>query len=385
MATIQETSPLTVRATRIIGAGRTRASVIEHELQEAYDAETVGELISALQTSVQALRRMNAFRSVNITLAATPDNDSAMTDLIVTIEEKGLVGLSANVFNNQHEATAETTLTLNNLIGGCETLSLSGGAGSKSSYSSKAILSRPRFMGLPLAFEAVMERVRTSHAEVSSHDRKNKHIGMSVRSYDGTHKVGWDVIFRDLVPLRNEKKAFAKLSSREVLYDCSQPSLKNAVSYQFTHDTRDETLSPRTGSFLKVAAESAGVLGGDVYFNSLLLTAQRYIPVGPALLFGGLPGATLALGVRMGGVQPFGLDKSRAEEQDMTGVRICDRFNVGGPMNFRGFKHNGIGPRAAPVAENKVNPGGDSLGAEALGVVSARLDFPAPIPVLAVR
>ena len=167
MATIQETSPLTVRATRIIGAGRTRASVIEHELQEAYDAETVGELISALQTSVQALRRMNAFRSVNITLAATPDNDSAMTDLIVTIEEKGLVGLSANVFNNQHEATAETTLTLNNLIGGCETLSLSGGAGSKSSYSSKAILSRPRFMGLPLAFEAVMERVRTSHAEVS--------------------------------------------------------------------------------------------------------------------------------------------------------------------------------------------------------------------------
>jgi outer membrane protein insertion porin family len=382
---IENTTPLSIRVTRIMGASRTRASVIEHELQDAYAAETVGELYVALEHAVLSLRRMNAFRSVNITLAGTPDQDIAMTDLVVTIEEKGLFGLSANVFNNQHEATGESTLKLNNLAGGCETLSLSGCVGSKSSYSTKASLTRPRFMGFPLAFEAVVDRVRTSHAEASSHDRKNKHVGMNVRSYDGSHRVGWDVTFRDLVPLRDEKTPYAKLSSREVLYDCSQPSMKNAVSYQFTKDTRDNALSPRSGSLLKITAETAGLFGGDVYFTSLLLMAQRYIPVGPTHLFGGLPGATLALGLRVGGVQPFGADKKRALEQDVTGVRICDRFNAGGPLNFRGFQTGGIGPRAAPVAGNRINPGGDALGAEALGVVSVRLDLPMPIPLLAVR
>ena len=81
---------------------------------------------------------------------------------------------------------------------------------------------------------------------------------------------------------------------------------------------------------------------------------------------------------------PFGADKVRAKEQDITGVRICDRFSAGGPLNFRGFQSGGIGPRAAPVGDNKINPGGDTLGAEALGLVSVRLDMPAPIPVLAV-
>jgi outer membrane protein insertion porin family len=376
---------LSIRSTSIQGATRTRASVIEVELQDAYQAETVGELYSALEKAVQSLKATNSFRSVNITLAGTPDEDPALTDLIITIEEKGVLGLSANVYNNQREATAETTLQLHNVIGGCETLSIAGGAGSKSSYSAKASLTRPRFLGFPLAFEAAVDRVRSSHAEVSSHDRKKKHVGMNVRTYDGLHRAAWDLTFRDLVPLRDEKTPYSKLSSREVLYDCTKPSMKNSVSYQFTKDTRDNALSPRTGSLVKVVGESAGLLGGDVYFNSLLVTAQQYFPVGPTELFGGLPGATLALGVRVGGIVPFGVDQSQAKEQGMTGVRICDRFNAGGPLNFRGFQEGGIGPRAAPVGENKINPGGDSLGAEALGVVSMRVDVPAPIPILAVR
>ena len=57
---------------------------------------------------------------------------------------------------------------------------------------------------------------------------------------------------------------------------------------------------------LNVKAESAGVLGSDVYFNSLLLTAQHNIPVGPLQIFGGLRGCTLALGLRVSGVMAFG-------------------------------------------------------------------------------
>ena len=384
MANIGQETPLSIRSTRIMGAVRTHSSKIENELQDAYNASTVGELFVALEKAVVSLRNTGAFRSVNITLAGTPDRDAAMTDVVVTIEEKGLFNLGLNALTSVNgEHTGDTSLKVINALGRCETIAFTGSVGTKASNTSQATLTQPKFMGYPLGFQAVVERRRANNCETSSHNEKNKHIGMNVSTEDQAHRVGWDLTFRDLVPLRDEKTPYAKLASREVLYDCSQPSLKNAFSYLFTQDTRDNRLSPRTGSLLKVKAESAGVLGGDVYFNSLLLTAQHNIPVGPSQIFGGLRGCTLALGVRVGGVMAFGADAKRAQEQDVTGVRLCDRFNTGGPFCFRGFPSSGIGPRAAPVAENKINPNGDTLGAEAVGVISARLDFPPPVAVLA--
>ena len=55
------------------------------------------------------------------------------------------------------------------------------------------------------------------------------------------------------------------------------------------------------------------------------------MPVGPELLFG-LPGVNIALGARIGAIQPWGKDAERAEAQQITAVRICDRFQLGGPL-----------------------------------------------------
>jgi outer membrane protein insertion porin family len=375
--------PLRVRALRIAGASRTRASVIEAELQDAYAAETFEGVVLALHGAVSRLQNTGVFRSVTIDMAGSPDaSERDVTDLVVTVEEKGLFGGQANVHANSIEATADSTVTLHNPLGSAETLAVSGGAGTKSSYSSSARLRRPRFLGLPAHLEVALERTRASCADTSSYDKKEKRFGVCVMDDAGAHRLDWTLAFRDLVPLRDESTPYATLASRPVLYDCSQPSLKNSLAYEFTRDARDDKTSPTRGSLFNVRAETAGMAGGNAYFHSLLVKAQHVVPVGPRLLFG-LPGANIALGAKIGAIQPWGVDADRATAQQITGVRICDRFQLGGPLSFRGFKANGVGPRAPPVANNGANPGGDALGAEGLAVMSLRVDVPAPFPILA--
>ena len=87
-----------IRALRIAGATRTRASVIEAELQEAYAAETFEEVVLALHGAVSRLQKTGVFRSVTIDMEGSRNaSERDVTDLVVTVEEKGLFGVQANL------------------------------------------------------------------------------------------------------------------------------------------------------------------------------------------------------------------------------------------------------------------------------------------------
>lgn len=375
--------PLSVRAVRIVGAHRTQNFVIEEELADAYEAETAGTLLEGVTTAVAGLRNLGIFEKVNIKLDPTPDNDPELTDLVVEVTEKSPLSASIGANKSESESTGTAKIVVKNLLGSAERVELESTVGTNSSSRFSGKLVRPRFLGFPMQFQAQASQLRESKHTVCSLDEKQKNIGIVGVSESGEHRCGLTLSWRDLVPLRDEGTPYATLASRPVLFDCMSPSIKGSLAYTFTHDSRDHPTAPTTGSFFTATLQNAGLVGGDVYFNSVEATAQRYWPVGPPTMFG-LPGPTLSLGMRLGFIAPYGQDSRRAKSQGITGVRINDRFQAGGPLTLRGFRISGIGPRAVPKEGNSSCPGGDSLGSEALLIGCAKLEVPVPLPLFSV-
>jgi len=118
----------------------------------------------------------------------------------------------------------------------------------------------------------------------------------------------------------------------------------------FTYDTRDQARSPRTGFYLQVANEFAG-LGGDVNYFRVTGEARFYYPLAKDITFVG-----------------------RAQGGHITGwggqdVRLIDLFYKGGET-VRGFASSGIGPRDTLT--------GDALGGSTFWTTTAEVRFPFP-------
>ena len=65
MARLQD-APLTIAATRIVGAQHTRADTIEAYLQDAYAADTFAGVANELLSARQRLAALDIFESVQV-------------------------------------------------------------------------------------------------------------------------------------------------------------------------------------------------------------------------------------------------------------------------------------------------------------------------------
>jgi len=111
-------------------------------------------------------------------------------------------------------------------------------------------------------------------------------------------------------------------------------SIKNSLSHTIVHDRRDDILLPTQGYMLKSMQELAGLGGGDVKFLKTTVEAQ-FIKTFEKLsqthfVYGGRAGILWSL------------------EKDCR-TRITDRFHLGGPVDVRGFREFGIGPKDGSI------------------------------------
>jgi outer membrane protein insertion porin family len=141
--------------------------------------------------------------------------------------------------------------------------------------------------------------------------------------------------------------------------DDAGDSVKSAVKYTFTKDTRNNPLLPQSGYLFKSGLELAGVgpLAGDVAFakGDMDLAGAVRGPLGTAL----------SGGLRFGMLYPLPLGSFG---RNALPSRISDRFLLGGPTDVRGFATAGLGP----------HDGQDGVGGDVFAAGSVNMFLPIP-------
>lgn len=147
---------------------------------------------------------------------------------------------------------------------------------------------------------------------------------------------------------------------------------QSGLTYTLTSSTLNHALMPTRGSAFRLSTEVAGVLPpvGNVRFCKQSMHAAAVLPV--------LPQGALSLSLQLtaGLLVPLGGGTAKAESA------ICDRFFLGGPGSFWGFRTRGVGPRevrhTATGEMGSGPPPRDTLGGDVLATATAALSAALP-------
>jgi outer membrane protein insertion porin family len=154
------------------------------------------------------------------------------------------------------------------------------------------------------------------------------------------------------------------LEGQQVNFSCARNGefVTSQLGYTFRMDKTNDPIVPSRGYDFTISQSFAG-LGGDVNFHRTTVRAGTYRRL-PFNLIGSLK-------FNGGYVDSF----------DDTGVRINDRFFLGGNRIIRGFDVAGVGPRLFTAgASGRAAERGQSIGARAYAVGTAEALLPLPIP-----
>ena len=216
----------------------------------------------------------------------------------------------------------------------------------------------------------------------------NAELGYSEPHLLGTNAVGgFDLFFRDLDLTEESSYQIQKMGGdlrlayplsdhvtgsvnytfvRQNIYDVSaaaSPAIKQAaalgayntssIGYALTFDTRDTKKLPRSGTYVTLGQDLAGI-GGDVRYVKSTADVRSYFSIGDNL--------TLVSRSTAGNISGWGGDS----------VRLLDMFYVGGET-IRGFAPSGIGPRDLSSANQ------DALGGQNYLTSTAEGQFNLPL------
>eukprot|EP00644_Phytophthora_capsici_P002270 jgi/Phyca11/548091/estExt2_Genewise1Plus.C_PHYCAscaffold_270310 len=278
------------------GNDRTKPEVFENELQEAYGAERIGQLLRKLEEATEEFKALDIFESINIELDRATSGKLDETDVTITVKEKGWRSLHVGATTDGSDEAGESSLTLLNAIGEAEKISLSATYARSGSNTQRATFKKPRFLGLPLFLNAIATNELHNQEWLSSYNEKIRAGSISISDYEGVHDLSLNVGWRDLLPRRDSKIPTAYRASPSILAE-AMPSTKTSVKYVFTDDNRNNMVYPTAGGLFKYTTEIAGLvgdvkfvkaegdaLGGDVSYNG---TASVGFPV-PLPLFAAL-------------------------------------------------------------------------------------------------
>lgn len=255
----------------------------------------------------------------------------------VTLKEKHRLGLSAKLSAEGENAVGETDLTMSNYFGQAEKISGSV-AGAQGQTIANLTFERP-LLKRPYGSRLVRCGIGNSHMDnrgYSSHVQDDVSAWLSY--VQDSHNLTYEATYRDVKIAR---------SATEGMLAEGGPSIKSALRYSFTLDSRNDHLMPRLGRRLKVGTEVSGLLGDakhlklDVAYNKNVTLANNLI-----FQFVASSGALFNFGTRS---------------------HIADRFFFGGVVHpFHGFRVQGAGPRL----------GRDSYGGDFFWTVSTHANMP---------
>jgi outer membrane protein insertion porin family len=361
---------VTISSIQVHGAKNTRQSFLDPLFEPLVDGSkttsyTLAEMLDQVSETVGKLHKFDIFHDqiqVHLSRPSHLDPSTSPTDLDVAlrVREKSRVFLKTGTDLGNAEGSAYGTMLLRNLFGGAESLSFNASAGTRTRSAYSAEFSTPVHSNPDLRL-AVEGLASSTHKPWASHEEVIKGGGLKLSwtsPVGDKYQAGYSGTWRQLTGL-------SERASPTIRGDAGD-SVKNALSYLFVRDRRDNPMLPQSGYLLKTATELAGwgPLGGDVGFSKNEIEVGGALPV-PVPGVKGSSGISVGAGFRAGMLYPlavgYGLNCAKPS-------RVNDRFTLGGPTDVRGFTLGGLGPR----------DGTDALGGDVFAAGSVNMLLPLP-------
>ncbi|OTA96210.1 hypothetical protein M434DRAFT_393065 [Hypoxylon sp. CO27-5] len=364
------TLPVTLSSIQIHGAKHTRKSFLDPLFQPLVEDSsnenyTLADMLEQVGGAVEKLQKFDIFHpQIMFHLSRPPhlDPSTSPTDLDVSlrVREKSRFLLKTGTDVGNTEGSAYGSLLWRNIFGGAEYLSLNASAGTRTRSAYSAEFGTPIQSNPNLRF-SIEGLASSTQKPWASHEEVLRGGGVKfnwLKDNGDRHQFGYSATWRQLTGL-------AAGASPTVRGDAGD-SEKNAISYQFQRERRDNPMLPQSGYLVKTATELAGwgSLGGDVSFSKSEMEVSGALPI-PLPGIRGFSGVSIGGGFRAGLLYPlplsFGLSGASPS-------RINDRFTLGGPTDVRGFSLGGLGPR----------DGNDALGGDVFAAGSVNMLIPLP-------
>ena len=339
---IQEGPRVYVERINITGNVRTLDKVIRREFQlvegDAFNT-------AKMRRSRQRIQNLGFFDKVDVTNVpgSTPDK----TVINVDVREKSTGEISFGVgYSTADGALGDIGIEERNLLGTGKDLRLGF-----------LLAQRRQQVDLSYTDPYFLDRNMSAGFDLYDWTRNLETIsGYDEEALGGAVRVGYplsETVRQNLrYTIRRDKLTNFVTTISPYIAEQAGSSVTSMVSQDVTYDRRDDRFDPRSGYFLRMSNDLAG-LGGDQYFLRNRLQAGAYYSV--------IEDYVLSLTGDVGYIEPIG-DKL---------VRISNRFFLGGD-SLRGFQTGGVGPRDVLT--------GSSLGGKELYSGSAEFTFPSGLP-----
>jgi len=338
---IREGPKVYVERINIKGNVRTIDTVIRREIPlvegDAFNA-------SKLRRARKNIRALRFFSKVKIQKIRGSAADKTKLEVKVVEQSTGQISLGAG-FSSSDGLLADIGIRERNLLGRAQDLALKFQiSGSSSQIDLK--FTEPYFLNRKLLAGFDVFRTTRDLGDESSLDRSS--VGGALRvGYDISDKWSqkWKYKFS-----ADEVKNISSTASLAVKQQKGDSSV-SSINQVLTFDTRDDVMSPRTGTLSNFSSSFAG-LGGSVQYIKNTIATTQYFSLSDSIV--------ASFSLSGGYLMPIGDD-----------ARIIDRFFLGG-RSLRGFEPAGVSPR------DRVS--GDAVGGEWYYTSSLRLQFPLGLP-----
>lgn len=317
-----------VERIEISGNTKTKDYVIRRE----FDLSE-GDALNAtlIRRAKRRLESLGFFQSVDI--ATKPGSAPDQVVLAVTLAENSTgefsVGGGYTTGGVSPGASLDLSVAENNFLGRGQYIRIGAGAGQDSSRNFNFSFTEPYFFGhrLPVGIDLFHTTYRMDNdygvVEMGASPRivmplsENLAANVSYNLIKEQYNLGSEVKTGDLE--KQYAGAIAKAAAK--------PWLRSSLEYGLLYNSLDNMQIPRSGLYVKVAQEFAG-LGGEAKYLKTYGKVMSYTTLSDqydiiALLSGGA---------------------GFMHENSVNGARVFDMFKSDNDL-VRGFKYNGIGPR----------------------------------------
>ncbi|KAG2436096.1 hypothetical protein HYH02_011607 [Chlamydomonas schloesseri] len=392
------------------GTFRTRASLIERELEPIYQAQTLAEVHTEMEAAGKRLRQLGVFTGVSMLAHEEPLDDPTACTVELAVEESNWFKLRAATYVQGGESTFELGAGLTNAAGGAEALTANVEYGMENSHTATLAFKQPRVGGLPATLEVKGSQLFRNNQKSSSYTEQLRGAVLALRSMDGSQGLEYELGWRRLLdPSRSASRAVMAQMGDYLLsslrytatLDRREPGAGGAAAtlggagWAVRSTTELAGLLPPSGA----GAAGAGGAGGGVGIgggggaggggspSSELRYVRQQVDVVANVPMEDTGAVVFSVGASAGLLLPWGPEGALTRPSC-----IADRFFLGGPSSLRGFKYKGVGPtdvRRPPEARAGASsdsasaaPRRDALGGDAYTSIFASLMFQLPHPAL---
>ncbi|XP_075169747.1 SAM50-like protein CG7639 [Haematobia irritans] len=312
----------------VSGLLRTHNDYVMKAAENLFKAKNFQEVMLESMNAKSYLHELGIFKDVSVHIDVSRCENASPDGYEVTFKGKELSRIVGSVGTEigQNEGSLRTELTIPNLFGRGESISLQGSYSSKrandiqlkfwkSFFHTKYMENRPE---ISFSVFRHLDRFNVSKFQNTNFGCIAEFAVNTITPLQLTHSLQYEASIRELSLLQKN----VPMAIRE---HCG-PKLASLLRYSVIFDQRDNPVFATQGLMIKTINEYCG-LGGNVAYISNSTHAEISVPI-----FGGLVAQFCG---RLGVIK---------ETKKTTVLPLSNLFYCGGPLTLRGFEYGGAGP-----------------------------------------